>query len=184
MAERLSRFGVGPRLVAASLSYCALAAVLTWTFRRECLIAALTSPVIRTVAILLVAVGMAIWILGIVAAMRAYNRDELVTTGIFGLVRHPIYSAWMVFALPGLCLLTTSWPFLLTPLVAYAVFKRSIHVEDKYLTERFGQAYLDYRRRVNEVLPIPRLGRPRPVSAEPAGKPAAGKNACPTKSSL
>jgi protein-S-isoprenylcysteine O-methyltransferase Ste14 len=160
MAKRLSRFGVGPRIVAAALSYSALAAVLTWVFPRECLVGALSTPVVRTFAILLVAAGMSIWILGVAGAMRAYSRDELVTTGVFGLVRHPMYSAWIVFNLPGLGLLTTSWPFLITPLVAYAVFRLSIHVEDEYLTQRFGKAYLDYRRRVNEALPIPRSWQP------------------------
>ncbi len=158
MAERLSRFGVGPRIAAASLTYSALAAVLTWAYPRECLVGVLTIPVIRTLAIILIAIGVVIWILGIVGAMRAYNRDELITTGIFAVVRHPVYSAWIVFNFPGLALLTTSWPFLITPLVAYAVFKLSIHVEDAYLAERFGQAYLEYRRRVREVLPIPRFG--------------------------
>ncbi len=156
MAERPSRFGIGPRITAATLTYAVLAGLLTWAFPRECLVGALTVPVVRSVAVLLIAIGVVIWILGIVGAMRAYNRDELVTTGIFGLVRHPIYAAWIVFNLPGLCLLTTSWPFLLTPLVAYAVFKSSIHMEDAYLSQRFGQAYLDYRGRVREVLPIPK----------------------------
>jgi protein-S-isoprenylcysteine O-methyltransferase Ste14 len=97
--------------------------------------------------------------MGADGAMRAYSRDELVSTGIFGVVRHPIYSAWIVFIPPGLGVLTTSWPFLITPVVAYAVFKLSIHVEDEYLTQRFGQAYLEYQRRVREVLPIPPFGR-------------------------
>jgi protein-S-isoprenylcysteine O-methyltransferase Ste14 len=88
--------------------------------------------------------------------MRAYNRDELVTSGIFAFVRHPIYSAWIVFLLPALALFTASWPFLLMPVVAYTVFKRLVHREDEYLLDRFGQSYRDYRARVSEILPIPR----------------------------
>jgi protein-S-isoprenylcysteine O-methyltransferase Ste14 len=44
-------------------------------------------------------------------------------------------------------------------LVAYTIFKLLIHREDEYLERRFGQAYLDYRARVNEVVPLPRFGR-------------------------
>jgi protein-S-isoprenylcysteine O-methyltransferase Ste14 len=58
---------------------------------------------------------------------------------------------------PGQALLARSWLMLLAPLIAYAIFKRLIGVEDEYLAKRFGQTYLDYRRRVNELVPIPRL---------------------------
>jgi len=85
--------------------------------------------------------------------MRAYNRDELITSGAFGICRHPVYSAWILFNLPGLALLTASWPFLIMPLVANTVFKSLIGKEDDYLRERFGKPYLEYRARVNELFP-------------------------------
>jgi len=88
--------------------------------------------------------------------ITGYNNGQLVTSGLSALVRHPIYSAWIVFILPGLILLTRSWPLLFNPFVAYFVFKLRIHCEDEYLEQRFGQAYLQYRGRVNELIPIPR----------------------------
>ena len=91
------------------------------------------------------------------SVMGAYKEDQLATGGLLAIVRHPIYSAWIVFILPGLAFLSQSWPMLLTPLVAYAVFKVLIHREDEYLEERFGEAYLDYRARVNELIPVPRF---------------------------
>jgi protein-S-isoprenylcysteine O-methyltransferase Ste14 len=83
----------------------------------------------------------------------------LVTSGVFGIVRHPIYAAWIVFNLPGIALLCRSWPMLGAAVVAYAVFKLSIKREDDYLEQRFGQAYRDYRSRVNEIVPFPRQRR-------------------------
>jgi protein-S-isoprenylcysteine O-methyltransferase Ste14 len=71
-------------------------------------------------------------------------------------VWHPIYSAWIVFLVPALALLSRSWPVLLTPFVAYAVFKLFIHREDEYPQKRFGGAYLAYRAQVNELIPVPR----------------------------
>ena len=97
------------------------------------------------------------WLVGAVTVMRAYNRDQLVTSGVFALVRHPIYAAWITLIFPGLALLTRSGPMLLTPWIAYAIFRRLIHREDEYLEQRFPQAYRGYRRRVNEVMPIPRF---------------------------
>jgi len=31
--------------------------------------------------------------------------------------------------------------------------------EDRYLQQRFGEAYLEYRARVNELIPVPRFWR-------------------------
>jgi hypothetical protein len=76
--------------------------------------------------------------------------------GIYGLVRNPIYCAWVVFLIPGLALLFPSWPLLLTPSVAYISFRARIWQEEAYLEERFGDAYRTYRSEVPELLPFPR----------------------------
>jgi protein-S-isoprenylcysteine O-methyltransferase Ste14 len=89
--------------------------------------------------------------------MRAYDHDRLVTSGPYSLVRHPLYSGWIVMIFPGIALLAGSWPLLLTPLVGYTMFKLLIHREDEYLKQRYGRSYLDYRALVNELIPIPRL---------------------------
>jgi protein-S-isoprenylcysteine O-methyltransferase Ste14 len=111
------------------------------------------------VGLLLLAIGVPILVVSVRSVMRAYEQDQLATRGLLALVRHPIYSAWIVFILPGLAFLSRSWPMLVTPLVAYAVFKVLIHREDDYLQQRFGDAYLDYRARVNELIPVPKFWR-------------------------
>jgi protein-S-isoprenylcysteine O-methyltransferase Ste14 len=131
--------------------------VATYTWPDACLLRWPPYAVFATAGGILLALGVPMWLTAAISVMRAYNRDELVTSGVFALVRHPVYSSAIVFNLPALALLTRSWPLFLTPLVAYAVFKLSIHREDEYLERRFGQAYLDYRARVNEVIPIPRF---------------------------
>jgi protein-S-isoprenylcysteine O-methyltransferase Ste14 len=152
--HRLSRFGIGPGIALAAIVYMAAAAVITYEYPRICMLEQLSQLAVVYVARLLLVLGVVMWIAGVIAAMRAYDRDELATTGAFAFVRHPMYSAVIVFVLPGLTLATTSWPLVLTPLVAYAVFKRYIRREDDYLAKRFGPAYLDYRRRVPELIPF------------------------------
>jgi protein-S-isoprenylcysteine O-methyltransferase Ste14 len=159
MGERLSRFGVGPKIVSAVLACAIAAGVLTREFPRACLVPALRHPVVAALGWALVGAGVAMWLAGAVAVMRAYSRDELVTSGMYRIVRHPMYAGWIVLILPGLTLLTTSWPLLLAPLAAYVVFKGSIGREDEYLAKRFGRSYLDYRASVNEIIPIPRFDR-------------------------
>lgn len=79
--------------------------------------------------------------------------------GNFCIVRNPIYSAWIVFIIPGLVLFSRSWPLLLTPVVAYVVFKIMISRETEYLEQRFGDAFLKYRAEVPELFPRPRFRR-------------------------
>ena len=73
--------------------------------------------------IVLISIGIPMLVIAARAAAIAYNSNRLATTGIFSVVRNPIYSAWIVLLIPGLVLLTRSWPVFLTPLVGYIVFK-------------------------------------------------------------
>ena len=81
------------------------------------------------------------------------RRDQLATTGIFGVVRNPIYAAWIIFIIPGLVLLLRFWPMFFAPFLAYGLFKMLVGKEEKYLEERFGETYLEYKARVPEVFP-------------------------------
>lgn len=157
MSERLSRFGVGPYIVGATIAYALLAGIATLAWPNTLLLRVLDHPVIAIIAVILIVLGLPLWLIGIVTVQRAYNHDQLVTSGVFALVRHPMYSAWIVLILPGLVLLSRSWPLLVTPIVTYIVFKTLIRKEDDYLTARYGKPYLEYRARVREIVPIPRF---------------------------
>ena len=152
--DRLSRWGIGPRIALVTLAFAALAGGMDDHWPELCRVRFLPYGVIVPLAGALLVIGVSMLVGAARSAMKAYNRDQLATSGIFAVVRHPIYSAWIVWILPGLALLSRSWPMLLTPLVAYAVFKMSIHREDECLLQRFGQAYLDYRGSVRELIPF------------------------------
>jgi protein-S-isoprenylcysteine O-methyltransferase Ste14 len=80
------------------------------------------------------------------------HRQELVTTGIRGRVRHPIYLGHLCEVL-GWCVGTG-----LVALYALAVFAMitgavMVRIEDRELEERFGEPYRAYRRAVPAVIP-------------------------------
>jgi protein-S-isoprenylcysteine O-methyltransferase Ste14 len=155
MEARLSRWGVGPKIALGAGGYAVLALVASCLWPEVCSLRFIPSWILYSLGGILCVLGIPLWLAGIHAAMSAYNRDELMTSGVFGLVRHPIYAAWIVFLLPGIALLCQSWLLFGASLTGYAVFKLSIQREDDYLAQRFGQAYLDYRSRVNELFPWP-----------------------------
>jgi len=157
MEKRLSRFGIGPRMILSSIVSLALATAVTYLWPDVCVLRWVPWNLALILGGLLLLLGIPMWIIAVISVMRAYNRDRLVTSGVFNCCRHPVYGAWIVFNLPAIAVLTRSWPFIFPPLVTYAVFKWLVREEDEYLEKRFGAAYFDYRAKVNEVVPIPKF---------------------------
>jgi protein-S-isoprenylcysteine O-methyltransferase Ste14 len=157
--ERMSRWGVGPSILMTALCYIVVASTVTHHWPDVCLIRAVPHRVFQVVGVLLLAIGVPLVVVALIALNRNYDRDQLATGGIYGIVRNPIYSAWVVFLIPGLVLLSPSWPLLLTPLVTYIAFKATIAREEACLEERFGDTYRIYRSEVRELLPFPRHRR-------------------------
>ena len=77
----------------------------------------------------------------------------LKTDGIYGLVRHPLYFAWVlfVFAAPDMTATRASFAAISTLYLALA-----IPFEERALVDAFGEAYHDYRRNVRSRM-IPGL---------------------------
>ncbi len=159
MTRELSRWGVGPSIMVSAGTYAAVAGLVTWLWPDICLITVVPYSIFLVAGIVLLTIGIPMLILAGKAATVAYNSDKLATTGIFGLTRNPIYSAWIVFIIPGLVLFTRSWPLFLTPIAAYLIFKARIGRENEYLNKRFGDDYRKYKAEVNELVPFPRRGR-------------------------
>jgi protein-S-isoprenylcysteine O-methyltransferase Ste14 len=156
MTRELSRWGVGPSIVVAAGAYGLVAGLATWLWPAICLVPSACRAVCFVAGIVLLGIGIPMLVMAGKAATVAYNSDTLATTGIFGLTRNPIYAAWIVFIIPGLALVSRSWLLMLTPVVAYVVFKARIGRENEYLERRFGDEYRKYRAEVNELLPFPR----------------------------
>jgi protein-S-isoprenylcysteine O-methyltransferase Ste14 len=82
-----------------------------------------------------------------------YEDHQLVRTGAYSVVRHPIYSS--LFAILGatLCLLTP-WDWAaLSILLFIAGTEIRVRAEDGLLRDRFGAAFEDYRRAVKAYIP-------------------------------
>ena len=75
------------------------------------------------------------------------NRDhQLVRSGPYRVVRHPIYTS-MLCLLLGTGLIITPWPMLLVSVALLILgLEIRVHVEDALLRDRFGPEFQDYRR--------------------------------------
>jgi protein-S-isoprenylcysteine O-methyltransferase Ste14 len=75
------------------------------------------------------------------------HTTTLVDTGIYGIVRHPLYVGWLldIFAL---MLISQYWVTILVGALPFASVVYYTYVEDRNNREKFGQSYVDYSKRV------------------------------------
>jgi len=83
-----------------------------------------------------------------------YPDHELVQTGPYSVVRHPVYaSMFLMMIATGLQL--AWWPLLVLAIVMYAVGTEiRIRGEEGLLRERFGEEFEAYKRRVPAYIPF------------------------------
>jgi protein-S-isoprenylcysteine O-methyltransferase Ste14 len=84
--------------------------------------------------------------------MTQRDEPELVTSGPYHLVRHPIYSG--ILAAGVGTALALDWVWLTAVLLACVYFLYSATVEERYLTERFPESYPAYRRSTKMLVPF------------------------------
>jgi protein-S-isoprenylcysteine O-methyltransferase Ste14 len=80
------------------------------------------------------------------------ENHELIRGGPYNRVRHPIYTG-ILLAILGSAIATGEWRALLALALITAGFLRKIVVEERVLTEQFGDAYRQYQAEVPALLP-------------------------------
>jgi protein-S-isoprenylcysteine O-methyltransferase Ste14 len=78
---------------------------------------------------------------------------ELVRSGPYGWVRHPIYTG-ILFGFIGSALAGTRWGGLVAVAIVFAAFWRKLKLEEHFMTETFGDAYRQYREQVSALIPL------------------------------
>jgi protein-S-isoprenylcysteine O-methyltransferase Ste14 len=79
------------------------------------------------------------------------TKTELVTTGLFGLSRNPIFFG-MILSLLGLFLTTPNALTGLFLVLGYILIQIQIRLEEEFLTKEHGQNYISYRQKVRRLI--------------------------------
>jgi protein-S-isoprenylcysteine O-methyltransferase Ste14 len=108
-------------------------------------------------ALLALGLGLAIWAQVHLGRnwgtpMSRKDEPELVTSGPYHMVRHPIYSGILTAGIGTAVAL--SWPWLIAVALAAVYFVYSATVEERYLSEQFPDAYPAYRRSTKMLVPF------------------------------
>jgi protein-S-isoprenylcysteine O-methyltransferase Ste14 len=78
---------------------------------------------------------------------------ELVTTGPYAFVRHPIYTG-LLLAFVGSAMARGEWRGALAVAIAWAALWRKLRFEERWMREAFGEQYAAYSRRVPALIPF------------------------------
>jgi protein-S-isoprenylcysteine O-methyltransferase Ste14 len=111
-------------------------------------------------------IGVAIFVLGLLLAIwaRRYlgrnwgmpmtqkDDPELVTTGPYHSVRHPIYSGILLAMIGTTIAVSLYW--LVAVLIMGAYFVYSAFMEERYMAGRFPESYPEYRRSTKMLVPF------------------------------
>lgn len=116
-----------------------------------------TQPV-KIAGATLAAVGLLIFILAFFSFGDSWRigidrktPSSLVTGGIFSITRNPIYVAFDLIFI-GIFLMNGTWFFLVTAALAPLAVHSQVVREEKFLTQRYGDAYARYRKKTPRYL--------------------------------
>ena len=107
-----------------------------------------TSGPIRAIAIFLLTVGVLIWAWSVGLILSRVPKGELITTGPYAVVKHPLYTSVGLLVLPALGVLVGTWLGAVIGVAVYAGSRLFAPAEEAELSAAFGPAWDDYRRHV------------------------------------
>lgn len=153
--KALPIFGIGPIYMISCLmmSICALIA------EKRGLIATLRFPALRNITaalgVLFIGIGVFLWVKAVIfdKITKSIQSGKLATTGIYAIVRNPIYSAFL-FIFSGVLLIDGNLYLLFLPVLFWIYVTLLMKfTEEKWLAQKFGEEYIEYCKKVNRVIP-------------------------------
>ncbi|VEP18416.1 Protein-S-isoprenylcysteine methyltransferase [Hyella patelloides LEGE 07179] len=82
------------------------------------------------------------------------DQHQLITSGIYSQIRHPIYTSYLLLFI-SFCTLLQSWFSLeFLAVVCFIWFGNRITIEEEMLTQEFGENYQTYQQETKRLLPL------------------------------
>ena len=105
-------------------------------------------PWLQAVSALALAIGVAVWAWSVLLILTKVRAGELVTTGPYSLVKHPLYTSVALLVLPWLGFLLDTWLGALIGIALYVASRLFAPAEEADLAGRFGPQWDAYCHRV------------------------------------
>ena len=153
--QKLPLFGIGPYLMAGVFLVTAIFIIVFNYVMKSGVVSGIWITVFRLSGAVLIIIGLLVWYKGAVSSDidNLIADNKLKTDGVFACVRNPMYSGiWLVIT--GFSMMWHNYLVLLSIPVNWIIITVVLkNTEEKWLLETYGQQYLDYKRRVNRLIP-------------------------------
>ena len=100
---------------------------------------------LRTVSIVVLAAGVAVWAWTALLIVVRVPRGELITSGPYAVVKHPLYTGVALLVAPWLGFLLDTWLGVVIGFAMYVGSRIFATAEEAALARTFGRAWDDYR---------------------------------------
>lgn len=139
--------GSGDRIGLATLPYALVGLALN-VARPEFFRVGGPPRALAVVSALFLCAGLVNWAWSVALIIAKVPRGELITSGPYALVKHPLYTGVALMVLPWLGFLLDSWLGLLLGAALYLASRRFSPNEERELSATFGTRWEEYQRRV------------------------------------
>lgn len=149
----LSVLGVGPLYVISILILTIIALILNQlnvVYKIKVL-----NKFLIILAIISILIAISLWVSAVLFSKvkTKIKENTLVTTGVYSIVRNPIYSAFL-FLFTGILLFTRNLYLLIFPIIFWIYLTYLLkETEEKWLKDKFKEEYQKYMKKVNRIIP-------------------------------
>ncbi len=144
MSNTMKITGVAPLIAIPTFVYLIITAVISYFTKPLFTIVKNGSDAFVYLSIVLIVTGVFMVAYCGRRLLNSFDKNKLMTDGLYKIFRDPMYVAYLLFVIPGICLLFNSWLVLTTVLLNYVLYSKLIKREHKYLEEKFGAEYKSY----------------------------------------
>jgi protein-S-isoprenylcysteine O-methyltransferase Ste14 len=106
------------------------------------------SKVLKVISIIILIPGVTIWIWSVILILTKIPRKELITTGPYSLVKHPLYTGVALLVLPWVGILFNTWLGIIIGIIVYVGSRIYSPEEEKILSKIFGDSWKIYCNKV------------------------------------
>lgn len=136
--------GVAPKIAVPTLLYIILAVVMDSLTKPLFTITQNNYSILVVIGILLILIGVVLVSIVGRELVKSYKSTVLMTSGLYKVFRNPMYTAYLIFIMPGISILFNSWLVLSSVILNFILFQVFIKEEYKYLEKTFGEEYKRY----------------------------------------
>jgi len=103
---------------------------------------------LQVLSFILLIPGITIWLWSVILILTMVPRQELIASGPYTLVKHPLYTSVGLLVLPAIGLLLDSWLGILVGVILYGAARIFAPEEEKALAKAFGADWDEYCKKV------------------------------------